>query len=68
MRIISFEWFHQNCKHFDCDYDFNKNMCGNNGNEGRELFTIDPQTKEKHYYRPCKEKYCPVLGACKQTT
>jgi len=64
VRVISFEWFKQNCKHVRVFWDFEKTGCAyDHGN--RELLTIDPATKEKYLYNPCKEKYCPVLNECK---
>ncbi len=65
MWLINFRWFKQNCIHYECDYDFEKDKCGwEHGS--KELLTVDPKTRKKHYYNPCKEKYCPVLQACKR--
>lgn len=61
MRVISFSTFKENCKHFERNYEFNKDCCQlEHGNE--ERFYKD----ENHdcYYSPCKEKYCPILQKC----
>ena len=59
-------WFKQNCKYLAHDYDFNKDICCTREHDSQEIFTVDPKTKHKHYYYPCKEKYCPILQACKE--
>lgn len=65
MYLISFRWFKENCLHVDHDYDFNKTSCSME-HDHKELFARDPETRETHYHYPCKEKYCPVLEACKR--
>lgn len=65
MWLISFRYFKENCIHVKHDYDFNKTICTMQHNN-HEIFTVDLETKREHLYCPCKEKYCPVLQACKR--
>ena len=65
MKLISFTTFKQYCSELDYDYDFSKSVCRDGGNENTETFAVDPQTKKKYFYHPCKEKYCPVFQTLK---
>ena len=64
MRLISFMWFKQNCKHLDEDYEFGVYCCDAGGDQKMKTRTF-PGVGVMSYY-PCCEKNCPVLSICKK--
>ena len=58
-------WLKQNCVHLDENEYYGKYICRME-HDYKEVFTTHPATRKKHYYYPCKAKYCPDLGACKK--
>jgi len=66
MRIISFRLFRDHCDSFGESYDFNKRCCEHGWHDHTETLTIDPGTKVRYKYHPCREKYCPVLQGCEE--
>ncbi len=63
MRLISFMWFKQNCKHYDEELsaDLDRPICINCWNKA-DVILVDKWLKAGK----CSEKSCPVLQQCKE--